>query len=452
MTSTFFEIRGIAEAFYGVFYTAPERDDLIRFMGQHGYNFYLYGPKNDRQHRMRWREPYPAKIMRQFMQTIAVAQEAGVAFCYSLSPGVDMVYASQSEFDIITAKFRAFYDIGVRDFSLLLDDIDNGFQHNEDRQRYKTYAEAHVDLCHRTYDWLMQLDPTVTFSMCPTDYHGSSPFTGYLHQLGAELRPEIDIYYTGIDICSPMITTSDAALFAEVAHRRPVLWDNYPVNDLSRSDTLQIGPVQGRDADLYKATRGILVNPMIQIEASKIPLSTYADYLNNPETYQPEEAWQRALEQVTDSESANAVRLFAENSLSTIFGTPEAPRLHMLTEAAMQTVRREDYGHDDVKALERYLDELDEATYHLKFRMDNLALRNNLLPWIEKLEYWFWTARFALRVLRALQNGGSYEHPLNMMKEFRQNALNSPRRIGGRYVEPLADYALEKVQQRELVR
>jgi hypothetical protein len=48
-TTTF----GVVEGFYGVFYTFPQRNDLIRFIGSHGYNAYLYAPKNDRQHRIR---------------------------------------------------------------------------------------------------------------------------------------------------------------------------------------------------------------------------------------------------------------------------------------------------------------------------------------------------------------------------------------------------------------
>ena len=62
MNNSPFPIRGVIEGFYGPFYTFPERNDLIRFVGQHGYNLYIYGPKNDRQHRNRWREgsPVPA--------------------------------------------------------------------------------------------------------------------------------------------------------------------------------------------------------------------------------------------------------------------------------------------------------------------------------------------------------------------------------------------------------
>lgn len=70
MNLQFFPIRGVIEGFYGPFYTFPERNDLISFVGQHGYNLYIYAPKNDRQHRQRWREAYPNAILAQFAQKI----------------------------------------------------------------------------------------------------------------------------------------------------------------------------------------------------------------------------------------------------------------------------------------------------------------------------------------------------------------------------------------------
>ena len=68
-----FALRGAMEAFYGSFYTFPQRNDLIRFLGQNGFNFYLYGPKNDRQHRMRWWDPYPDAVLAEFAETIWIA-------------------------------------------------------------------------------------------------------------------------------------------------------------------------------------------------------------------------------------------------------------------------------------------------------------------------------------------------------------------------------------------
>ena len=76
MTSPF-RVRGVIEGFYGPFYTHPERLSLLEFLGARGFNFYLYAPKNDRQHRARWREPYAEKILAQFSEAVRVARPPG---------------------------------------------------------------------------------------------------------------------------------------------------------------------------------------------------------------------------------------------------------------------------------------------------------------------------------------------------------------------------------------
>jgi hyaluronoglucosaminidase len=60
-------------------------------------------------------------------------------------------------------------------------------------------------------------------------------------------------------------------------------------------DQLHIGPIRGRDPDLHDAVSGVLVNPALQAEASLIPLATWADYLRDPQGYDPDSSWQRAL-------------------------------------------------------------------------------------------------------------------------------------------------------------
>jgi hypothetical protein len=76
-----------------------------------------------------------------------------------------------------------------------------------------------------------------------------------------------------------------------------LLWDNYPVNDLSMSDELHIGPLRGRDPQLPRIIHGYLNNPLLQEELSFIPLSTCVDYAANPGVYDPERSWTRAITQ-----------------------------------------------------------------------------------------------------------------------------------------------------------
>ena len=441
-----FPLRGVVEGFYGTFYTQPERIDLIRFLGQQDYNLYLYAPKNDRQHRARWREAYPAKVMDQFAQTVDAARESGVNFCYSVAPGVSISYASEEDFEAITRKFRAFYDIGVRAFSLLLDDIDSDFQHDADRLRYATYADAHADLCNRVYAWLQALDPACTLSMCPTDYWGAAPFSDYIHTLGARLDRAIDVFYTGRDICVPEISAEDVTAFAAATNRPPLIWDNYPVNDLSMQHEMHIGAVAGRDPALVGSVRGILINTMIQPEASKIALMTYADFLRDPAGYDADASWTNAMQAIA-GDAADSLRLFSENSLYSCLGRPEAKPLQMRVDDLMASLLRREgvIGSPAAEALNAYLTALDEANYVLKFRMDNLKLRHELIPWIEKLDLWIWLGRFALQTLEALERRQPYEKPLAMMKEWRDAALAHPKRVGGRALIALTDFTLERV-------
>jgi hyaluronoglucosaminidase len=443
-TASHFQIRGVVEGFYGVYYTLPQRLDLLCFLGQQGFNLYVYGPKNDRQHRNRWRDAYPDDILDDFAQTTAAARAAGVSFCYALSPGVSIRFSEPAEFTRMTAKLESLYACGVRAFSLLLDDIASRFQHAEDEAYHRgNYAAGQADLCNRTLEWLRLKDSACSLSMCPTEYHGNPPFSPYLLGLGRELHPDIDVFYTGPEVCSPSLPTSAVRWFGEAVGRPPLLWDNYPVNDLDMQPELHVGAIRGRPADLAAAVHGVVVNPMIQPEASKIPLRTWAEYLADPAGYEPEGAWNRALAAVAGAAGANALRRVAENSLRSCLGTPEAPVLARLVDAVLLALQAgEPASSPAVAALGAYLASLDESIYHLRNRLRNLALRADLLPWLEQLENWYHVGRLALALLAAREAGQPLEPGVEQLGSALSAARRHPKRIAGEVLVPLAQHAL----------
>jgi hyaluronoglucosaminidase len=440
-----FPVRGVIEGFYGPFYTFPERNDLIRFIGRHGYNLYIYGPKNDRQHRNRWQEAYPDAIIAQFAQTVALAQTVGVTFCYAISP---ISYAPGRDFELLTAKLRSLYDCGVRAFSLLVDDITCELHRAVNCAQCHEYGKLHAEVCNQLLAWLQALDPGCSLSMCPTHYHGTAPFSKYLHDLGALLDPAIDVFYTGPDVCAPTIAAVDAAGFAEAVRRKPLIWDNYPVNDLDMRPNLHIGPIRGRDAALHTAVQGIVVNLMLQAEASKIALLTFADYMADPGDYSPWCAWERALLELGGQESFAALRAFAENSLDSCLASGEPSPMKRLTEAAVAALTH-GVAHAESAAIAEllaYLNRLDEACYFLKHRMPNLQLRENLLPWIEALEDWIWLGKHGLVVLELLEQNGAYESRLRALKESLNLVARHSKRIAGHDLMPLALHVLERAE------
>jgi hyaluronoglucosaminidase len=446
-----FPIRGVIEGFYGPFYTFPERNDLIRFIGQHGYNFYIYGPKNDRQHRSRWWERYPDEIMSQFAQTILLAQEVGVTFCYAISP---ISYVPEQDFARLTTKLHSLYDCGVRSFSILMDDIACTLHNAVNCKRCHDYGRIHAEMSNQIFAWLQTLDPDCTLSMCPTLYHGTAPFNAYLHDLGMLLDPAIDIFYTGPEVCSPTIARTDAEDFAQAVQRKPLIWDNYPVNDLDMQSNMHIGPIRGRGTALHDAVKGIVVNTMLQAEASKIPLLTFADYMAQPDRYDACGSWERALREVGGETNFAALSAFADNSLDSCLCQNEPSRLTSLADATLaalhQGVAYED--SEAVRQLTFYLNSLDEACYSLKHRMSNLRLRDNLLPWIVALEDWIWLGKHALAVLELLPTGRPYEQHVRSVKDSLNQIARHSKQVAGDRLLPLALYALEQAEHQRMRR
>ncbi|MGW2222295.1 beta-N-acetylglucosaminidase domain-containing protein [Nonomuraea sp. NPDC001684] len=133
----------------------------------------------------------------------------------------------------------------------------------------------------------------------------------YVRALGL-IDARIDLFWTGRSICSATIDLADAAAVARALNRAPLYWDNYPVNDVAMGHKLHIGPYRGRDRHLYRFATGVVANGMELYESSKIAFATVADYLRDPEGYDPEESWERALADVVgDGADLAAYRLRA---------------------------------------------------------------------------------------------------------------------------------------------
>jgi len=121
--------------------------------------------------------------------------------------------------------------------------------------------------------------------------------------------------WTGPRIVSASITLSHVEGIAKRLERRLILWDNYPVNDLSMSAEMHLGPLTGRDARLPQAVYGYLNNPLLQESLSFLPLATCFDYAASPARYDPEKSWRSAVrERFGGSALAHwrAIRKFCE--------------------------------------------------------------------------------------------------------------------------------------------
>jgi hyaluronoglucosaminidase len=304
-----FDIRGALEGFYGPYYSPTEREDLICFIGRLGMNHYLYAPKQDKYQRDNWREPYRDLDMARFANTVKIAEINNVSFDYCISPGGSIEYSSASEIDTVWNKFVTFYDVGVRNFGLLLDDIEPKLKFRSDQLAFSNLAEAQSRLGNEIINRLKNKNGECQLSICPTIYHGAAPFSEYESQLARDLDNKINIFYTGPEICSQKISHIQVENWRMATGRKPLIWDNYPVNDLGMKDEMHLGPLTGREELNGRLVRGLVANLMNQAEASKIPLYTVAKFLNCPENYLPDIAWEEAVEAVVNHKDAEAWKI-----------------------------------------------------------------------------------------------------------------------------------------------
>ena len=322
-----FRRRGIVEGFFGPLWSMAHRRRLFAFGAARGMNTYLYAPKDDPYHRKSWRLPYPKARWREMERLIRAAQKYRIDFVYGFHPGEGLCFSDPNAVQVLLRKARRFHDAGVRAFAVLFDDIPSQLTHARDRRFFKS------SLARAEATWLAKIQAhqpsswkNVEWWICPSYYSEDKllervfgrfePF--FLETLAEHLPATTACFWTGERVVSRRVTLRHAQKIVQRIGGRPLLlWDNYPVNDLSMAKELHIGPLQGRDAELPDVVYGYLNNPLLQEELSFLPLTTCFDYAAVPRTYAAEKSWTRAVKQLYGAAALphwRALRRFTEIS------------------------------------------------------------------------------------------------------------------------------------------
>lgn len=269
-------MRGVIEGFYGTPWSWAERTEVCRALAGAGMDTYLYAPKDDPLHRTEWRTLYPPDALDGFAR---LADEQPLRVGFSVAPGLSLDPDSSEDRAALLAKFCQLTDRGVTLVGLLFDDLDPapglGTMHGQVTAWLRDRLPDHVELL-----------------MVPLHYTGVTG-SDYLDELAAVVPFEVPIGWTGRYVVNDAITAEEARQWSRVmGGRRPLLWDNTPVNDAIMTAQLFTGPLRGRDPELPAQLSGYLANPMVQARASVAPLLSAAAWLAGED---PVAAWRAAL-------------------------------------------------------------------------------------------------------------------------------------------------------------
>jgi hyaluronoglucosaminidase len=261
---------GIIDGRFGPLWTADERAAVVRLLAPAGYRFYHHGPKGDPHLRRRWREPHPSTAMDELAAFADLCRSLGMRFGVALTPMDARHPVDDDTRQALVRRVRELSVLGLDDLAILFDDL---------RGDVPGLAQAQADLVHLAAEQL----PDARVFFCPTYYSDDSVLdrvfgarpAEYLPTLGRLLDPGVLIYWTGEEVCAREVRPGHLADVAALLGRKPVLWDNYPVNDGGRmSRHLHLRAFTGRDPACAAHLAGHAMNPAVQAHLSCIPALT----------------------------------------------------------------------------------------------------------------------------------------------------------------------------------
>ncbi len=263
---------GVIEGYFGQPWTHAERKFAAGELRRLGYSFFHYAPKADERLRRRWREAHPDAALAELADISSHCRRLGMRFGVGLSPyELYRDFSGPAKADFL-AKVRALDDIGLDDLALLFDDT---------RGDVPDLAAKESEIVHAA----MAATRASRVVMCPTYYSedtmldvvfGDRP-AGYLEDLGRRLDPRVGVYWTGEEICAREFSPGHLVRIADALRRKPMLWDNYPVNDGPRmSRCLHLRGFTGRPGALAPHVAAHAINPALQPNLTLIPAATLA--------------------------------------------------------------------------------------------------------------------------------------------------------------------------------
>jgi hyaluronoglucosaminidase len=294
---------GLIEGFFGRPWSWAERRDAVHFLRPHGFAFYLYAPKADPYLRKRWQEPHPEAELAELAVLRETCRAAGTRFGIGLSPFELHLHPERGWQDRLAAKLAALAVLKPDDLAILFDDMRGDVPDLAERQAAIVHFAAERGIAGRI--------------LCCPSYYSDDPILDvafgtrppfYLEQLGRLLDPAIQIFWTGPEVCSREFTPGHLARVAGQLRRKPVLWDNYPVNDGARmSQHLHLRGFSGRPAANASLIAAHGVNPASQPLLSRVPLLTLAESYREGEAYDYGAAFARAARTVLGEALAERV-------------------------------------------------------------------------------------------------------------------------------------------------
>ncbi|MEE2788545.1 MAG: beta-N-acetylglucosaminidase domain-containing protein [Myxococcota bacterium] len=258
---------GIIEGFYGEDWGWSTRHETLEFMAENALSFFIYAPKNDRHLRAEWRTPHaePSAMAIEAFSEACIARQ--IHFGLGLTPlKLHDVWNDDGRAALVS-RIHSLKRFNLHTLAILFDDMRGDFPH---------LAQAQADMVH----CVAEQNIAERIIMCPTYYcspgildrlFGARP-TDYLEDLGRLLDASIDVFWTGPKVLSSHYPDEHLDDLTDTLGRKPLIWDNYPVNDGPRMSKHLHLQAPERWPSMLPRVSGVAINPMNQPYLSRVPI------------------------------------------------------------------------------------------------------------------------------------------------------------------------------------
>jgi hypothetical protein len=265
---------GVVEGFFGLPWSWDARTAYADKLSHYGFNTYLYAPKGDRFLRQDWHLAFPQDHLDKLQSLALIYKNKKLDFGLGLSPFELYRNFNTENKSLLKAKLEQIDSINPSILCILFDDMQGDLN---------SLAEQQLEIT----NFIIQNSQVQHFIFCPTYYsddpvlitHFGSKPKHYLEEIGSSLDPSIEIFWTGPKVFSETYPEQHLQEVANKLKRKPLIWDNYPVNDAKRlTDFLHLLPFPNQANTLQEFTSGHLANPMNQAYLSQLPLYSLSQY------------------------------------------------------------------------------------------------------------------------------------------------------------------------------
>ena len=301
--------RGAVEGYYGIPWSFEGRMSQFRFYGRNKMNLYIYAPKDDPLHHGEGcYQPYPKGKAYELAALVRCAQENRVRFVWAIHPANTVDWSDnegRTQLDGLCQKLEWMYEIGIRDFGVLVDDSFGEIGK----------PERQVQLCNYILENFIRKHPDVNqeLIMCPTGYNKGWTNAEFLTTIGEGLHKDIHVMWTGNTVVHD-ITLEGQQWVNPLVKRPTFIWWNWPCNDFKPS-RLSMGRTYGldQDPDMKNQMSGFVANPMERSEASKVGLFGVANYTWNIQGFESDKTWKDGIARMYPT-CASAMQTFCDHN------------------------------------------------------------------------------------------------------------------------------------------